>query len=436
MTTERATCVVVGGGPAGMVLALLLARAGVEVQVLEKHGDFLRDFRGDTVHPSTLELIDELGLGERFARLPYSRLEKVEFPAGAGRTVVVADFRKLRVRHPYVAMVPQWDLLDLIADAGAGEPTFTLRMRSEVTGLVREAGRVRGVQYHSPEGVTGQIRADLVVACDGRWSIARQLADLRLREFRVPIDAWWFRLPRTSEDIANALTPRAGRGRFAVVIPRTDFLQIAYIARKGTDAQLRDRGIESFRRDVADLMPELAGRVDTVRSMDDVKHLDVRLNRLTRWHVDGLLCIGDAAHAMSPVGGVGINLAVQDGVAAATRLAGPLLRGVVTTRDLAAVRRRRLMATVVVQALQRLMHRGLVTPILDGRRMGPPKRVLALLRRVPRASYLPAYVICVGIRPEHAPPWAARPTPEAATAYRVNPGRSGHTRRQPWRRAT
>ena len=429
MTSERATCVVVGGGPAGMVLALLLARAGVEVQVLEKHGDFLRDFRGDTVHPSTLALLDELGLGEEFGRLPYSRVDKVEFPVGAGRNVVVADFRRLKVPYPYVAMVPQWDLLDLIADAGAEEPTFTLRMATEVTGLVRRAGRVEGVEYHTSDGVDGLIRADLVVACDGRWSVARRLAELRLREFRVPIDAWWFRLPRAPQDTPNALTPRAGRGRFAVVIPRTDFLQIAYIARKGANPQIRARGIEWFRRDVADLMPEMADRVDTLRSMDDVKHLDVRLNRLRRWHVDGLLCIGDAAHAMSPVGGVGINLAVQDGVAAAAVLADPLLRGAVTTRELAAVRRRRLMATVAVQALQRMMHRGLVKPILDGRRMGPPEPVLAVLRRVPPASYLPAYLIGVGIRPEHAPAFAARPTQEPAEADRRKLRPSGLTRR-------
>ncbi|MCW2837907.1 MAG: hypothetical protein JWQ15_2021, partial [Marmoricola sp.] len=395
MTSERTTCVIVGGGPAGMVLGLLLARAGVDVQVLEKHGDFLRDFRGDTVHPSTLTLLDELGLGEPFARLPYSRLEEVAFPAGDGRTVVVADFRRLKVPYPYVAMVPQWDLLDLIADAGGPEPTFRLRMSTEVTGLVRDDGRVRGVRYDTAEGASGEIEADLVVACDGRWSIARQQADLRLREFRVPIDAWWFRLPRAA-DYPWVLTPRAGRGRFAVVIPRTDFLQIAYIAQKGTDSALRARGIESFRRDVAELMPDLAGRVDTLRSMDDVKHLDVRLNRLHRWHVDGLLCIGDAAHAMSPVGGVGINLAVQDAVAAATLLAEPLLRGRVTARELAAVRRRRLMATVLVQTLQRIMHRGFVKPILEGRRTGPPRPLLALLRRVPRASYLTAYLIGVG----------------------------------------
>jgi 2-polyprenyl-6-methoxyphenol hydroxylase-like FAD-dependent oxidoreductase len=401
-----------------MVLGLLLARAGVEVQVLEKHGDFLRDFRGDTVHPSTLELVDELGLADRFATLPYSRVDKVEFPVGEGRTVVVADFRRLKVRHPYVAMVPQWDLLDLIADAGAEEPAFTLRMGTEMTGLVREAGRVRGVRYRSSDGATGEVLADLVVACDGRWSVARRLAGLLPHEYRVPIDAWWFRLPRSPGDSPNALTPRAGPGRFAVVIPRTDYLQIAYVARKGIDPELRRRGIGSFRRDVADLMPDLADRVDTLRSMDDVKHLDVRLNRLRRWHVDGLLCLGDAAHAMSPVGGVGINLAVQDAVAAATVLAGPLLRGSVTVRELAAVRRRRLAATVLVQGLQRVMHRGMVGPILDGRRMGPPAPVLALLDHVPRASYLTAYVIGVGIRPEHAPAFAARPSQGSADPVR------------------
>ncbi|MBY9074133.1 FAD-dependent oxidoreductase [Nocardioides sp. WL0053] len=412
--SERTTCVVIGGGPAGMVLGLLLARAGVEVSVLEKHGDFLRDFRGDTVHPSTLRLLDELGLGERFARLPYSRLHEVAFPIDGGRTVVVADFRRLKGRYPYVAMVPQWDLLNLLADAGREEPSFTLRMRTEVTDLVREAGRVAGVRYRTEDGATGEIRADLTVACDGRWSIARQQAHLRPREFPVSIDAWWFRLPRAPEDHPSALTPRAGRGRFALVIPRKDFLQLAYIAPKGTDPQLRARGIESFRRDIAELMPEFEERVDALGSMDEVKHLDVRVNRLSRWHVDGLLCIGDAAHAMSPVGGVGINLAVQDAVAAATLLADPLLRGAVTSADLAAVRTRRLLPTIVIQALQRLLHRGLVKPILDGRRMGPPRPVLAILRHVPKASYATAYLIGVGPRPEHAPAFARRSAQDAS----------------------
>ena len=408
MVSERTTCVVAGGGPAGMVLGLLLARAGVDVQVLEKHADFLRDFRGDTVHPSTLQLLDELGLADEFADLPYSRVDEVAFPTSDGRTVVVADFRRLRVPYPYVAMVPQWDLLDLLADAAREEPGFTLRMSTEVTGLLRDEERVRGVEYRRADGTTGRIEADLVVGCDGRWSTVRREAGLRPREFAVPIDAWWFRLPRAESDAAASLTPRARPGRFAVVIPRTDFLQIAYIGRKGTDAELRARGIEAFRLDVAELMPELADRVDTLRSMDDVKHLDVRVNRLRRWHVDGLLCIGDAAHAMSPVGGVGINLAVQDAVAAAAVLAEPLLRSAATAQRLRSVRNRRLVATVAVQSLQRLLHRGLVRPILDGRRTGPPKPMLALLQRVPRMTAVTAYLIGVGFRPEHAPPYAVR----------------------------
>src|SRR5947207_1728033 len=204
---ERTTCVVVGGGPAGMVVSLLLARAGVDVTVLEKHGDFLRDFRGDTVHPSTMELLDELGLGERFARLPQSRLTRVVFPVGGGRQVVIGDLGRLKVRYPYIAMVPQWDLLDLLADAAREEPSFRLLMRYEVTSLIRDGGRVRGVAYRTADGATGEIHADLTIACDGRWSIARRQADLRLHEYPVPIDAWWFRLPRRPEDNPSALMP-------------------------------------------------------------------------------------------------------------------------------------------------------------------------------------------------------------------------------------
>ena len=406
--SERSTCVVIGGGPAGMVLGLLLARAGVEVRVLEKHGDFLRDFRGDTVHPSTLQLLDELGLGGAFEQLPHSRVEEIAFPTGHDQTVLVADFRRLKVRHPYIAMLPQWDLLDLLADAAREEPSFTLSMRCEVTGLLRDTRGVRGVRYRAADGGTNEIHADLVVACDGRWSIARQQAQLRLKEFPVPIDAWWFRLPREPEDSPNALTPRAGDGRFMVVIPRKDFLQLAYIAGKGSDSALRARGIDSFRRDIAELMPELTARTGGLHSMDDVKHLDVRVNRLHRWHLDGLLCLGDAAHAMSPVGGVGINLAIQDAVAAATVLAEPLRRRTLTPKDLAAVRRRRLWPTIVVQALQRLLHRNLVIPILEGRRTGPPKPVLILLHRAPQLTRATAYLIGVGIRPEHAPAYARR----------------------------
>jgi 2-polyprenyl-6-methoxyphenol hydroxylase-like FAD-dependent oxidoreductase len=405
---EHTTCAVIGGGPAGMVLGLLLARAGVDVTVLEKHGDFLRDFRGDTVHPSTLQLLDELGLGRRFDELPHSELTELAFPFPDGRRIVIGDMRRLNVAHPYIAMVPQWDFLSLLADAGAEEPSYTLRMHAEVTELIREAGRVRGVRYRTEDGALHELRADLTVACDGRGSIARAQAELKPKELPVPIDAWWFRLPRRPGDNPAALTPVVGNRRVVIVIPRPDFLQLGYLGVKGTDARLRAQGIERFRQDIADAVPWLADRVDELKSMDDVKHLDIRLNRLNRWHVDGLLCIGDAAHAMSPVGGVGINLAVQDAVAAATLLAGPLRRGKVTAADLAKVRRRRLAPTIAVQTLQGLLHRGVVVPMLDGRRQGPPKLAVALLERIPVTSYIPAYLIGVGLRPEHAPAFARR----------------------------
>ncbi|GAB2828478.1 FAD-dependent oxidoreductase [Actinocorallia aurea] len=409
---ERTGCVVIGGGPAGMVLGLLLARAGVQVTVLEKHGDFLRDFRGDTVHPSTLRLLDELGLGERFERLPYSKVRKAAFPLSDGRELVLSDFGRLRrMAHPYIAMVPQWHLLNLLADAAREERGFALRMHTEATGLIRENGRVAGVRYRGPDGA-GELRADLTVACDGRWSLARREAGLVPREFPVPLDTWWFRLP-TEADVAPTLTPRTAPGRTLIPIPREGYLQIGYLGRKGGDAALRARGIEAFRREVAALMP--FADVSALTSMDDVKHLDVRLNRLRRWHVPGLLCIGDAAHAMSPVGGVGINLAVQDAVAAASRLARPLLRHRVTDRDLAAVQRRRLLPTIVVQALQRMLHRRLIVPIINGETAAPPAGFLALLERFPALSAVPAYLVGVGILPEHAPAFARRPAPPTPT---------------------
>ncbi|WP_199430410.1 FAD-dependent oxidoreductase [Qaidamihabitans albus] len=414
--SERTTCVVVGGGPAGMVLGLLLARAGVEVTVLEKHADFLRDFRGDTVHPSTMQLLDELGLGERFAKLPQSRLEEIAFPVSDDERVVVGDLRRLSrvgVRHPYIAMVPQWDLLDLLADAGREEPTFTLRMNTEATELIQEGGRVRGVRYRTAEGESGELRAELTVACDGRGSMSRAQAGLRPKESPVPFDAWWFGLPREAGEQAAALTPRMRRGQFAIVIPREGYFQIAYIAKKGTDPQLRARGIEHFREELDELMPGLADRTGSLESMDDIKHLDVRLNRLHRWHIDGLLCIGDAAHAMSPIGGVGINLAVQDAVAAATLLAEPLRRGAVQGRDLAKVRARRLLPTILVQGLQRILHRAVMTPVVNGTRMGPPKPFIALMRRLPQATFIPAYLVGVGLRPEHAPEFARRSAPDS-----------------------
>jgi 2-polyprenyl-6-methoxyphenol hydroxylase-like FAD-dependent oxidoreductase len=406
--SERTTCVIAGGGPAGMVLGLLLARAGVAVTVLEKHSDFLRDFRGDTVHPSTIQLLDELGLGERFAALPQSRITEVAFPTDEGGQLVIGDLGRLDVPHPYIAMVPQWDLLDLLADAGRAEPTFTLRMDTEVTGLLREAGRVAGVRYRTADGAEGELHADLTVAADGRWSLVRREAGLRTREFDVPFDAWWFRLPRHTGDPVRSLTPAMRKREFSVVIPREGYYQVAYLGPKGADSRFRAEGIERFRTHLADLLPWARDRLDSLESMDDVKHLDVRLSRLHHWYAEGVLCIGDAAHAMSPIGGVGINLAVQDAVAAAHLLARPLRTRRVRKSDLARVQTRRFLPTVAVQGLQRLLHRAVVRPVMAGRRDGPPKPLRALLSAVPQLSYVPARLVAVGIRPEHAPEFARR----------------------------
>lgn len=408
--TSRTTCVVVGGGPAGLVLGLLLARAGVAVTVLEKHADFLRDFRGDTVHPTTLGLLEDLGLLPRFEALPHSRIERVSVPTHAGGDVVMADFGRLPVRHPYVAMVPQWDLLDLLAEAAAAEPTFTLLREHEVIAVVREGDRVVGIEYRSPAG-EGRLLADLTVACDGRWSAVRRAVALTARSFPVGFDVWWYRIP-TERPVGESLLPRLGAGRAVIAIPRRGYLQVAGLGLKGTDAMLRRRGIAGLRAEAAQLLPEVAGDVDRIASMDDVKHLDVRLDRLRRWHRPGVLCIGDAAHAMSPVGGVGINLAVQDAVATARLLAGPLRRGVLRTRGgdrlLARVQRRRMMPTVVIQTLQRVLHARLILPALTGRLSGPPPALTRLLKRVPALSLVPALLVGVGPRPERAPAWSRR----------------------------
>ena len=401
------TVAIAGGGPAGMVLGLLLARAGIEVTVLEKHADFLRDFRGDTVHPSTLTLLDELGLGERFGKLPQSQIAKIAFPIPNGDQVVVGDLRRLRVRYPYIAMVPQWDLLDLLADAGAEEATFTLVRNAEVTGVIHREGSVAGVRYvDRVSGEEHELQAALTVAADGRWSVVRQAAGLPVNEYPVPFDVWWFQLPRYPDDAQTALSPALHDGEFALAIPREGYFQMALVGPKGSDDQLRAAGLDRFRERIGHAFPWAAERTTAIESLDDVKHLDVQLNRLKRWHLPGLLCIGDAAHAMSPVGGVGINLAVQDAVAAATLLAAPLRAGRVSPADLAKVRRRRWLPTVAVQALQRALHGQIVGPVMRGEVSGPPRAVVTLMRRLPWLSYFPARLIGVGIRPEHAPPFA------------------------------
>jgi 2-polyprenyl-6-methoxyphenol hydroxylase-like FAD-dependent oxidoreductase len=410
-------CVVAGGGPAGIVLGLLLARAGVKVAVLEKHADFLRDFRGDTVHASTIRLLDELGLGAGFRALPQSKLGNFRLPAGAGDSVVLADFGRLKAPYNYVAMVPQWDLLNFLVEAAREEPTFTLLMNTEATDLLTDAsGAVVGVRYGTRDPQTGalvghgELRAPLTVACDGRGSVLRKKAGLVPREFPVPFDTWWFRIPRNpSEDEPVAsIAPRFGSSDVLLSLTRKDYHQIAYLAAKGSDPQLRAEGVEAFRGKVARLRPDFADRVDTIGSMDDLHLLDVKLNRLSRWHKPGLLLIGDAAHAMSPAGGVGINLAVQDAVAAARVLASPLLRETLDDGHLAAVQKRRWLPTVSIQSFQRVLHRVVFAQVMAGTQPKPPKPLLFVVGNFPWFGKLPARMIAFGPRPEHAPEFARR----------------------------
>src|SRR5262249_53488172 len=319
MSSERITtrCCIVGGGPCGLMLGFLLARAGVDVVVLEKHADFLRDFRGDTIHPSTLELMGELGLLDEFLKLPHEQARTIGAYIG-DREFEFADFSHLPTRCKFVALMPQWDFLNFLADHGRGYPTFKLRMRAEAVDLIEEGGRIAGVRANTPDGPV-EIRADLTMGCDGRHSTVRERAGMKVEDLGAPMDVLWFRLSRKPGDPLDPMG-RFTPGRITIRINRGDYWQCAFIIRKGAFEATRSTGLPEFRRRVAQIAPMLADRVDELKDWDQVKLLTVAVDRLARWHRPGLLCIGDAAHAMSPIGGVGVNLAVQDAVAAANIL--------------------------------------------------------------------------------------------------------------------
>ena len=382
---------IAGCGPAGAGLGLLLARAGLRVTVVEKHGDFLRDFRGDTIHASTLTLLDELGLGDEFARLDQQRIAEVRVAVG-DREWSLADFRRIPGRHREIALMPQWDFLDFVTRHAAGYPGFRLLMETEATGLTVEQGHVTGLTVSG-----GAIPATLTVAADGRSSTVRRAARLPVRAYDAPMDVLWFRLSRRESDLVRT-AGRVAPGRLLIRIDRGDYWQVGYVIEKGGYQRLRAAGLAAFRSDLATLEPALGDRVDELRSWSDLSVLEVRVDRLRRWHRPGLLCIGDAAHAMSPVGGVGINLAVQDAVAAANLLVRPLRTGTLSERDLARVQRRRALPTAVTQAGQRAIHRRIVAPLLDG---GAPPTPVRVLERFPALQAIPAYLLAIGIRPEH-----------------------------------
>jgi 2-polyprenyl-6-methoxyphenol hydroxylase-like FAD-dependent oxidoreductase len=394
--TSDLDLVIAGGGPAGVMAGLLFARAGCNVQVLEKHADFFRDFRGDTVHPSTLELLRELGLIDEFLKRPHDEVRTLTARV-ANRQITFADTSHLPVESRFIALMPQWEFLDFLADEARRYPGFSLRMEAEVVDLLFEGGRVAGVKLKDGE----EVRARLTIAADGRSSILRDKAGLPKKDLGAPIDVLWFKLPKEKTP-ANETGGTFGAGTFLVQLDRGDYWQCAYVVPKGAAEEIQRTGLAAFRSNVARAAPELAGAVDTLQDWDQVKLLSVSLDRLTRWWRPGLLAIGDAAHAMSPVGGVGINLAIQDAVAAANILAGPLSRGADVDPFLKKVQERRMFPTRVIQGAQKLVHNRVLTPLVVRKAvLDKVPFVLSLFGRFPVLRRIPARLVGLGVRREH-----------------------------------
>ncbi len=391
-------CCVAGGGPAGVMLGFLLARAGVDVVVLEKHADFLRDFRGDTIHPSTLELMYELGLLDDFLKLPHQKLDHLTAQIGNERVRMV-DLTHLPTRCKYIALMPQWDFLNFLADRGKRYPTFDLRMRAEAIDLIEEGGRVVGVRARIPDGEL-TIRADLVVGADGRYSTVREKAGFKSDDYGAPMDVLWFRLPREDSDETETFG-HVEAGVMMIMLNRGNYWQCAFVIPKGGIDRLKADGLDAFRKRVVTMSPFLADSVAGLASWDDVKLLTVTVDRLRQWWRPGLICIGDAAHAMSPIGGVGINLAIQDGVAAANQLAAPLKAGRAGNGDLRAIQARRAFPARVTQQIQLIMQNQIVRRVLSGTERPKPPILLKLLDCVPLLQRIPGRLLAVGVRPEH-----------------------------------
>ncbi|WOH85108.1 FAD-dependent oxidoreductase [Bradyrhizobium sp. BEA-2-5] len=393
----RARCCVVGGGPAGMMLGYLLGRAGIDVVVLEKHADFFRDFRGDTVHPSTLQVMDELGLIDGFLKLPHQRLQKMDGLFG-GTPVRIADLRRLSVKYPFIAMMPQWDFLNYLRESGKRFPSLKVLMKAEATDLIRRGDAVAGVHANTPDGPI-DIEADLTIACDGRHSTVRGRAGLEVEEIGAPMDVLWFRAGRRPDETENVFA-RVEPGKMMITFDRGDYWQCAYVIAKGQYEAVKARGLQALLDDVVRMAPILRSGITDVKSFDDIKLLTVAINRLERWTQPGLLCIGDAAHAMSPIGGVGVNLAVQDAVATANILAAKLVHGVPSEDELDAVRRRREFPVRVTQRMQVIVQNNIISGALKAGDQ-PVPLALRLITAMPWLQGLTARMVAVGVRPEH-----------------------------------